>query len=73
MKEFSPRMMAWFTPSMIASTEFLVSRLEELAAEYDAANGDLKTKRFDEIMAESDKIQAELWRRHVSNENKSEN
>lgn len=62
------RMAVWFTTQMIAPDSVLLGRLEELAAEYDAADDDdtLTTGRFDAIMVESDKIQAELFRRLIN-------
>lgn len=61
----SDRMLVWFTPNLLASNSMLLERLETLAAEYDA--GGLTVGRLDEILLESDKIQAELWRRTIHN------
>lgn len=62
----SDRMRAWFTPSMLTPDDVLMDLLEGIAAQYDALGGDMKMGTFDELMAESDKIQAELWRRHIT-------
>lgn len=59
------RMAVWFTPQMLAPESILMARLEELVAEYDEKSKGLTVGRFDEIMAESDKIQAELFRRII--------
>lgn len=63
MAKLDERTLAWFTPSMIAPDEILYQRLQEIIAEYDSSG--VTTGRFDELMLESDKIQAELWRRNV--------
>lgn len=61
----SDRMKVWFTPQMLAPDDVILKELECIAAQYDALGGDLKMGTFDALMAESDKLQAELWRRHV--------
>jgi hypothetical protein len=68
LKQLPERMKVWLTPQMVAPDTVLFQRLSELAAEYDAAQGDgtLTTGQIDKIFAESDKIQAELWRRYVA-------
>ncbi len=60
----SDRMMVWFTSSLLSSNTILFQKLEQLAAEYDA--GPLTVGEFDKIMLESDKIQAELFRRLIT-------
>lgn len=66
--EFSDRMLTWFTPNMLASTPMILRRLEELAHEYDdKQEKDLLTVGdIDRIFAESDRLSAELWRRHIT-------
>ena len=59
------RMRAWFTPQMLAPDGVIMKELEGIAHQYDAAGGELKVRAFDELMVESDKLQAELWRRAV--------
>lgn len=61
------RMMVWFTPQLLMSTEMILQRLESLAAEYDkgAEAGTMTVGEMDKIFAKSDKLQAELWRRFV--------
>lgn len=59
------RMKVWFTPQMMAPDDVILKELEGIAAQYDALGGDLKMGTFDRLMEESDKLQAELWRRHV--------
>jgi hypothetical protein len=53
---------------MIAPDKVIMEELQGIAAQYDAAGGDLKMSAFDQLMAESDKLQAELWRRAVERE-----
>lgn len=62
----SDRLKAWFTSQMIAPDDRLLQRLEKLVAQYDeGAQNNMTVGEMDEIFSKSDKIQAELWRRHV--------
>jgi hypothetical protein len=65
-KSLPERMKVWFTPQMFMGDESLLEELKGIAAQYDSLSGDMKMKTFDELMAEWDKIQAELWRRYVA-------
>ncbi len=59
------RLIAWLTPNILAHNDALLEKLKSLYEEYDQSNH-LTIGDVDRIFAESDKIQAELFRRIIA-------